>query len=169
MEPSEALSTAAQIAVALAGFAGVVVAFRSRSLHEWPLREKFRLWLMLGNALVPLFDCLFGMLLLTIKPTPLPIWHWCSAFSLLLGFSFGFLTWRRQSEPGPTLITGMGAYRYFFYLLGILGAAVGVLQVYNALVAGVFWIFYAAIIFPLAIGALQFAFMILLPPHTSES
>jgi hypothetical protein len=34
MEPSEALATGAQIAVALAGFAGVVVAFRSSSLHE---------------------------------------------------------------------------------------------------------------------------------------
>src|SRR6184192_3196818 len=30
MEPGEALTTAAQIAVALAGFAGVVVAFRSK-------------------------------------------------------------------------------------------------------------------------------------------
>jgi len=34
MEPGEALTTAAQIAVALAGFAGVVVAFRSSSLHD---------------------------------------------------------------------------------------------------------------------------------------
>ena len=32
MEPGEALSAAAQIAVALAGFSGVVVAFRSKSL-----------------------------------------------------------------------------------------------------------------------------------------
>ena len=90
MEPGEALSAAAQIAVALAGFAGVVVAFRSRSLHEWSPRDKFRLWLLLGNALVPLFNCLFGMLLLTIKPTPLSIWHWCSGFSLLLGFPLVF-------------------------------------------------------------------------------
>ena len=54
MQPSEALTTTAQIAVALAGFAGVVVAFRSKSLHEWSLRDKFRLWLLLGNALIPL-------------------------------------------------------------------------------------------------------------------
>jgi len=33
MEPGEALSIAAQIAVALAGFAGVVVAFRSGPLE----------------------------------------------------------------------------------------------------------------------------------------
>jgi hypothetical protein len=35
IEPSEALSTAAQIAVALAGFAGVVVVFRRESVHDW--------------------------------------------------------------------------------------------------------------------------------------
>src|SRR6266496_5660780 len=68
MEPGEALTTAAQIAVALAGFAGVVVAFRSKALHEWSQRDKFRLLLLLGNALVPLFDCFFGMFLMTIKP-----------------------------------------------------------------------------------------------------
>jgi hypothetical protein len=35
MEPGEALSTAAQIAVALAGFAGVVVCFQARcQLHR---------------------------------------------------------------------------------------------------------------------------------------
>ena len=169
MEPGEALSVAAQIAVALAGFAGVVVAFRSRLLHEWSPREKFRLWLLLGNTLVPLFNCLFGMLLLTIKPIPLPIWHWCSGFSLLLGLPFGILTWRRQSELGPTVIKEMGAYRYVYYMISILGAAVGLLQVYNALVTGVFWFFYAAVIFPLAIGTLQFALMILLPPHTNQN
>jgi hypothetical protein len=169
MEPGEALTTAAQIAVALAGFAGVVVAFRSSSLHEWSQRDKLRLWLLLGSALVPLFSCFFGMLLMTIKPTPLCIWNWCSGFSLLLGFTFGFLTWRRLSELGPAVIKNMGAYRYPFYMLGILGTAVGLLQVYNVLVSGVFWLFYAAVIFPLAIGTLQFALMILLPPHTSET
>ena len=73
MEPGEALATAAQIAVALAGFAGVAAAFRSRSLHEWSPKDKLRLRLLLGNALVPLFACLFGILMLTIKPTPLSI------------------------------------------------------------------------------------------------
>ncbi len=169
MEPGEALTTAAQIAVALAGFAGVVVAFRSKSLHEWSPRDKFRLWLLLGNALVPLFDCFFGMLLMTIKPTPLCIWNWCSGFSLLLSFPFGFLSWRRLSELGPTVIKDMGVYRYFFYLVGGLATAVILSQFYNALVSGVFWLFYAAVIFPLAIGTLQFALMILLPPKASET
>ncbi len=169
MEPGEALTSAAQIAVALAGFAGVVVAFRSSSLHEWSLLDKFRLWLLLGSALVPLFSCLFGMLLLTIKPTPFPIWRWCSGFSLLLICIFGFLSRRHQSELGPAVIKEIGAYRYLFYVIAILGIAVGLLQAYNALILGVFWLFYAAIVFQPAMGVLQFARMILLPPHTSKA
>jgi hypothetical protein len=169
MEPGEALAAGAQIAVALAGFAEVVVAFRSSSLHEWALVDKFRLWLLLGSALVPLLSCLFGMLLLTIKPMPLSIWHWCSGFSLVLISAFGFLSRRRQSELGPAVIKEMGAYRYLFYVVGILGTAVGFLQVYNALISGLFWLFYAAVIFQLAIGTFQFARMILLPPHTSKT
>src|SRR5438874_13021772 len=102
MEPSEALTTAAQIAVALAGFAGVVVAFRSSALHEWSQLDKFRLWLLLvSGALLPLVSCLFGMLLLTIKPTPEWIWRWCSGFSFINFAVFTFLARRRQSELGP--------------------------------------------------------------------
>ena len=47
MQPSEALTTSAQIAVTLAGFAGVVVAFRNRSVHEWSRIDKFRLQILL--------------------------------------------------------------------------------------------------------------------------
>ena len=164
MQPGEALGIAAQIAVALAGFAGVVVVFRSSSLHDWAPRDRFRLLILIGNALLPLFSCLFGMFLLTINPPPVSIWHWGSAFSLLLSFPYGFLIWRRLSALGPTVIKTMGGYRYVFYLIGALGAAVGLFQAYNVLVWGVFWAFYAAIIFPLAVGSLQFALMIFSPP-----
>jgi hypothetical protein len=167
MEPGEALSVAAQLAVALAGFAGVVVVFRSSSLHDWAPMDKFRLLVLLGNAVVPLFGCLFGMLLLTIKPPPASIWHWCSGFLLLLSIPFGLSTWRRLSALGPGVVKNMGAYRYLFYTVGILGTAISLLQFYNVMVAGVFWFFYAAITFPLAVGTLQFALMILLPPRKS--
>ncbi len=53
MEPGEALSTAAQVAVALAGFAGVVVVFRSGSVHEWSPINKLRLRLLLSNSILP--------------------------------------------------------------------------------------------------------------------
>lgn len=130
MERGEVLATVAQIAVALVGFAGVVVAFRSSSLHEWSLVDKFRRWLLLGSALVPLFSCLFGMLLLAIKPTLLSIWRWCSGCALVLTSVFGFLSRRRQSELGPAVIKEMGTYRYVFYMIDIVGTGIGRTQLH---------------------------------------
>ena len=50
MEPNEALGIAAQVAVALAGFAGIVVVFRPQSVHEWSRLDRFRLRLLLHNS-----------------------------------------------------------------------------------------------------------------------
>ena len=75
MEPGEALSTAAQVAVALAGFAGVVVVFRSGSVHEWSPINKLRLRLLLSNSILPLLLCMIGLLLLTIRPAPAGTWR----------------------------------------------------------------------------------------------
>jgi hypothetical protein len=47
MEPTAALSASAQIAVAIAGFAGVVAAFRNDSVHDWSQVENFWLRLLL--------------------------------------------------------------------------------------------------------------------------
>jgi drug/metabolite transporter (DMT)-like permease len=63
MEPGEVLSTAAQVAVALAGFAGVVVVFRRESVHEWSTLDKFRLRLLLSNSILPLGLCMIALLL----------------------------------------------------------------------------------------------------------
>jgi hypothetical protein len=65
MEPGEALGIAAQIAVALAGFAGVVVVFRREAIHEWSGIDKLRLRLLLANSILPLGLSMLGLLLLT--------------------------------------------------------------------------------------------------------
>jgi len=83
MEPGEALSSAAQIAIALAGFAGVVVVFRRESVHEWSPADKLRLRLLLTNSILPLVLCMIGLLLLTIRPAPAGIWRWCSGFAFV--------------------------------------------------------------------------------------
>jgi hypothetical protein len=169
MEPGDALSTAAQIAVALAGFAGVVVAFRRGSLHDWTAIDKYRLYLLLGNSVAPLFNCLFGLLLLTIEPRPLAIWQWCSGFSFLVTIPFAVISRQRQVALGRSAIMEMGAFRYVFYSFGVIGALVVGAQIYNAAFAGVFSLFYLSIVFPLAIGAIQFARMILLPTATGKT
>ena len=162
MEPGEALGIAAQIAVALAGFAGVVVVFRRESVHEWSPIDKFRLRLLLMNSVLPLALCMLGLLFLTIKPLPGDIWKWSSGFALAIFVLFAVTsvtTFRRlalrevQSEP---------LTRFVFYLFGTIGIAANLLQLYNAASLGAFWPFFTGIVVQLVTGMFQFARMILL-------
>src|SRR5206468_8450828 len=88
MEPGEALGVAAQVAVALAGFAGVVVVFRRESVHEWSSIDKLRLRFLLTNSILPLCLCMLALLLLTIKPVPSGIWRWCSGIAFVVSLLF---------------------------------------------------------------------------------
>src|SRR6266850_246165 len=137
MEPGEALSTAAQIAVTLAGFAGVVVVFRRESVHDWSPVDKLRLRLLLTNSILPLVLCMIGLL-----------------FAITMTKHFRRLALREvQSEP---------LTRFVFYLFGTIGIAANLLQLYNAASLGAFWPFFTGIVVQLVTGMFQFARMILL-------
>src|SRR5436189_6111237 len=100
MEPGEALGLAAQVAVTLAGFAGVVVVFRPHSVHQWSNVDRFRLRLLLNNSILPLALAVIGIFLLGMRPPPASIWRWCSAVATLcqLPFAiFNFTTVRKFS------------------------------------------------------------------------
>jgi hypothetical protein len=105
---------------------------------------------------------------LAIEPVPISIWRWCSGCSFLFAVAFVFLSRRRQSKVGPILLKKLGTYRYFLYFIASLSTVISLLQAYNALISGVFWVFYAAVVFQLGMGVLQFARMILLPPHMTH-
>jgi hypothetical protein len=62
IEPDEAPGIATQIAVALAGFAGVVVVFRREAVREWSDIDKLRLRLLLGDSILPLALSMLGLL-----------------------------------------------------------------------------------------------------------
>ena len=91
----EALSTAAQIAVTLAGFAGVVVVFRRESVHEWSPVD-----------ILPLGFCMIALLLPTIEPALPGVWSWCSgvAFVVFVPFRYhnndGFSPLRSKAVAG---------------------------------------------------------------------
>src|SRR5204862_6342181 len=84
MQPSEALSTSAQVAVTLAGFAGVVVAFRDRSIHEWSKIDKFRLQILLSNSILPFMMSIFAIVLATPGLAEQKLWRCCSLVAFLL-------------------------------------------------------------------------------------
>jgi hypothetical protein len=159
MEPGEALSTAAQIAVALAGFAGVVVAFRRESVHEWSTLDKFRLRLLLANSILPLGLCTIALVFLTIEPALTGIWRWCSCIAFVVFVPFAITTmiaFRRfalqRSQGAPA--------NFIFFLFTTLGTAATLLQLYNAVLLGAFWPFFTGIVLQLIAAMVQFARMI---------
>ena len=167
MEPSEALSTAAQISVALAGFAGVVVVFRSGSVHEWSQIDKFRLRLLLTDSILPLAFCMIAMVLLAVRPVPAPIWSWCSAFVAAFLFPRAIL-YLNAFLRLPQEQVEQGSRTTFFIVLTI-KTAVTVLQLYNVPPIGRFWPFFTAITVQLLTGMFQFVRLVLihrqLPPN----
>jgi hypothetical protein len=164
MQPGEALDVAAQVAVTLAGFAGIVVVFRPQSLQEWSALDRFRLRLLLANSALPLVSSLFGILLLTIVPPPVSIWRWCSGFALLvqLPFLISANAIRRNVSPDEYRRVNM----LLFYVVSALGIVALVLQVINVAVWNRFWPFYAAIFVHLIAAIAQFVRFVLLSPHT---
>jgi hypothetical protein len=167
MEPGEALGTTAQVAVTLAGFAGVVVAFRSGSVHEWHAVDRFRLQLLLTNSIAALTFCLIAMLLLSIKPELLWIWRGCSGLAVAYLLPFGIFTAKTARRFPPDRIKFEGPSKLLFFLFGILGIAAMLLQVYNLIVLNAFWAFFATIVVQLSAAAFQFVRLILIRPESA--
>ena len=162
MQPSEALGVAAQVAVTLAGFAGIVVVFRPQSIHHWSALDRLRLTLLLMNSAAPLVFALFGMLLLCVEPVPVSIWRWCSGFAFVTDvLAFVFLRNPRRSLPlNEMKITS----NFVFYAVGVMAMAGVVLQVINFAVWNCFWAFFVAIFVHLTAAVIQFLRMLLIAP-----
>jgi hypothetical protein len=163
MEPNEALGIAAQVAVTLAGFAGVVVVFRPQALHQWSALDKFRLQLLLTNSVLPLAYSLLGMLLLTVHPPIASIWRWCSGVAFVLQILlivFGGNPARRI--PGGQL---HGVNKVLFYGIAALGTAAMALQAVYFAKWNWFWPFFAFIFVHLVAAVVQFMRMVLLVPE----
>ncbi len=164
MEPGEALGIAAQIAVTLAGFAGVVVVFRREAVHEWSALDKFRLRLLLGNSVLPLCLCAVALVLLTIEPVPTGVWKWCSGVAFVVFLSFAITMMRRFQRLDLQQRQGRPA-TFIFYSFFIFGIGATLLQLYNVAALGAFWPFLTGIVFQVMAAVFQFARMILVLPE----
>ncbi|MFL6516394.1 MAG: hypothetical protein ACJ8M1_15345 [Chthoniobacterales bacterium] len=151
----------AQVAVTLAGFAGIVVVFRPDSVHQWSLLDQFRLRLLLTNSALPLADALFAIFLLTIDPAPVAIWRWCSAFSLAtqIPFRISIGTAMRRLPAAERQSTN----RLIYYSIGVIAAVAFVLQVMNIISWNKFWPFFAGMFVNLIAAVVQFLRLVLLP------
>ena len=157
MDVSETLIGLAEIAVALAGFTGVVVAFGSRSQGAWHAGDRLRLAFLLEASLSAAGFALLGLLLFSTQLSSAVAWSlsslaW-SAYMLLSLFTARQAIKRNHTEHGDVdrwsnRITGM------VFMLMIAA------QICNALWWQEFAPFLAAVILNLVGAAMQFARLI---------
>ncbi|PYK32123.1 MAG: hypothetical protein DME57_01010 [Verrucomicrobia bacterium] len=161
MQPSEALSTSAQIAVTLAGFAGVVVAFRNRAVHEWSKIDRLRLRILLVNSGVPFLLSILGMVLSATTIEPTMVWRFCSliTFVIVVFIAQGYSRSRRDFSRAE--FKASGARIWIFYTGSLLGTAAVLLQLYNVISLQTFWPFFAAIATLLVLAMAQFILLVL--------
>jgi hypothetical protein len=161
MEPNTALSVSAQIAVAIAGFAGVVAAFRNDSVHDWGQVETFWLRLLLVNSILPLAFSMFGLFVLSVPYVSETIWRWCSGFATLFLVPFAMMIVKTLVGFAPGELEAAGGTRFTSYSLVTVLTAVCLLQLFNVATLAAFWPFFGAIV-ALLLGAMyQFVRLVL--------
>lgn len=160
MQPSEALSASAQIAVTLAGFAGVVVAFRSRSVHEWSKVDKFRLHFLLNNSALPFLLSIFAMFLATANLNEQTMWRLCSLAAFIAAAGSGQIFARSLRTLSREELKASGFRRSISVSSGLLAIAATLLQLYNVIRLQTFWPFFGIIATWLSLGMIQFVLLV---------
>ncbi|MBV9618085.1 MAG: hypothetical protein JO201_02645 [Verrucomicrobia bacterium] len=168
MQPSEALSATAQISVTLAGFAGVVVAFRSGAVHEWSTVDKFRLQILLSNSALPFLLSIFAMLLTTTGLNEIRLWRLCSIVGFVVTAAMGQILSRTYRSLTGEEMKAAGSRRWVFVSSGLLGLATTLLQLYNVIRLQTFWPFFAMIATWLCLAMIQFILLVTARPEQAS-
>lgn len=160
MQPSEALTTSAQVAVTLAGFAGVVVAFRSGAIHEWSRLDKFRLQILLRNSALPFFMSMFAMVLSATALDERMIWRWSSLVAFVITVMIGQSMSREYRTFSRDELRTSGSSRWVFFSAAVLGIGATLLQLYNVIRLQTFWPFFVMIATWLCLAMVQFVLLV---------
>jgi hypothetical protein len=167
LQPTEALGLAAQVAVALAGFAGIVAAFGRGPIQEWPPAARLRLKFLLATGLLPLAWSLFGLMLL-VSPLPDPvIWQYCSGISAITLILGAIDNTREYLELSRTSLKDDQSSHLFFAGSATAGSIAILLQFWNVVMLHTFWPFFAMVVAAMVVCMLQFARFILDRPPVS--
>ena len=158
-DPHDTLSIFAEIAVALAGFSGIIIAFGRRSsgaLTPLELRRLSNLFVLSGLVLI---SSLLGISLLHIEALETTtLWRCGSAMVFLLGIPWLILDLRRVSRLEEKERADVKTY--VIYPFNFLAVVVFLLQIANAFVLGKSWPFFLALVLAITFAFQQFILLV---------
>ena len=160
----QSLDTLANVAITLAAFSGLVVAFRARGARTWSPTELRVLWFLIGDSFLVVFLALLPLPLVLANWSPDLVWDLGSA---LLGswFIVGNLLalWgelRDRAAKRWITIPVVTPILYFIQLLALVLGIVLWLSVWDLVVPGGQAIYVLGLIVLLAFAAVEFLFFI---------
>ena len=134
----QVLDTLANVAITLAAFSGLVVAFRVRGVHVWSPTELRVLWFLVVDSFLVVFFALLPVPLALANWSPDALWGLCSA---LLGSWFlvgGFLALlgelRDRSAKQWVTVRWFTAVLYGIYLVALVMGVLLWLSVWDLVV-----------------------------------
>ena len=152
MDHLDLLQTLAEVAVALAGFSGVVTVFGRRHTGEWDPVDRLHLSFMLETSFAVLFLSILPFALLALDLSPRSTWATMSgvfAAFLVAVDAAAFFRWRRL--PSDQRLGGI-----FLVCTSLGDWSVFVLQLFNAFSAREFSLYFIGLIWLLFACALSF-------------
>ncbi len=161
MEPDRYLIATAQISLAMAGFAGVVAAYRNQTEDGWGEVERFWLRLLLLNSILPFTFSLTGIFIVAAGLLPGAEWRLSSGIAAACLMPFGVMIVRNLRGLSPGALKAAGSGKLVSHGLFSILIIIWLLQLWNAAIGSTFWPFFAAIL-ALQLGAIfQFARLVL--------
>ena len=153
------LSIFAEVAVALAGFSGIIIAFGRRSLGALSPLESRRLYNLYFSSGLVLFSSLLGNSLIHAESLDAALlWRGESMLILVFGFPWIVIDWFRVRRLDSTERADVKAYiLYPFICVGLLAL---ILQVLNVIALGQSWPFFVALVFVIAFAFQQFILLV---------
>lgn len=163
MAHESALTTLAEVAIAITGFAGVVAVFGRRSSGHWSVPERNRLMALLVLSLHAMLFSVLPFVLFAVPVAETTTWRVLSLAVLLVRIPFVVALVRvtvpaaRQKRSEREVSLAVSA----FFLTGeaLLFPALAM----NATSLGVAWLYLAAIVWTLVVAAISFARLVLVP------
>jgi hypothetical protein len=163
LSSTDVLSLLAELAIAIAGFSGIVAVFGRRSAGKWTPADRARL---VGLLTLSLTAALFSVLPLVLLSVPVSDEACWRVLGLLLAASLVHSTTNvlrlvSRTRAAPISERESSLAMLWFFIAGN-GVAVIALLV-NSLAWGVAWPYLAAILWELAQAAVLFARLIVVP------
>ena len=123
LQAAQVLTVIAEISIALAGFSGIVVAFRQRGIEAWPPHELVRLRFMLGVACVTLLFSLLPFVPHYLGVRASATWVLSSAILSAGLFGFALVSYFATKA----YLDRLSRPWFFTYIIGTITSALGLL------------------------------------------